>query len=250
MRTESAELQRFYASPLGQVAQATLIQRMTDAWGDLKGQRLAGFGYSAPVLDAFPDAERVIDMVPAAAGAVVRKNEVLVEEENWPLREASIDRLVILHGLEEAAQPHRLLREAWRVLTDDGRLVLIAANRHGFWTLIENSPLAAGRAYSRRQLLELLNRSMFAPTAQASALYFPPIAKLRRLAPMWERTAERLEPLRVPLPNVAGVVMVEARRSMAVPASGSKVEVLKPLLAGKGRRVAGLAAERERRKDR
>lgn len=244
MRTESLDLQRFYESPLGSLARRTLAERLVDAWGTLKGCRLAGFGFTSPVLDAFPAAERVIDMVPAGAGALVRPGEVLVEEANWPLRDASIDRLLIMHGLEEAPDPRRLLREAWRVLTDDGRLIVVAANRHGFWTLIENSPLAAGRAYSRRQLLQLLSRSLFAPTAQASALYFPPIAQLRRVAPLWERMAERLEPLGVPLPNVAGALLVEARRSMAVPISGSKVEVLGPALAPGRRAAAGLAAER------
>jgi len=95
----------------------------------------------------------------------------------------------------------------------------------------------------------LLNQSFFAPTAQASALYFPPIARLKPLAPLWERTAERLEPLAIPLPNVAGAILVEARRSMAVPASGSKLEVLGPVLGGV-RRPSAVAAERERRRAR
>ena len=88
---------------------------------------------------------------------------------------------------------------------------------------------------------------MFAPTAQASALYVPPIRQLGRIAPLWERTAERLEPLAIPLPSVAGVELVEARRALAAPASGSKAEALSGMFATGGRRVIGLAAERERR---
>ena len=68
MRTESAELRDFYASRLGRLAEQVLVQRMIDAWGDVKGQRVAGFGYAAPLLAAFPDAERTINLVPAKAG--------------------------------------------------------------------------------------------------------------------------------------------------------------------------------------
>ncbi|MEM9810141.1 MAG: methyltransferase domain-containing protein, partial [Pseudomonadota bacterium] len=239
----SEQLADFYATPLGGVAMQLLSDKVRDAWGPAKGLRLAGFGHAGPILQNFPLAERVIDMIPAAAGPLGKPGEVVVDDEAWPLREASIDRLLVIHGLEDAPDPRRLMREAWRVLTDDGRLIIIAANRHGFWTVFENSVMAAGRAYSRRQLVQLLEGSMFAPTAQASALYFPPIARLSRIALPWERMASRLEPLRMPLPNVAGALLVEARRSMAVPVQGSKVEVLRPLF-GQGRRSAGLAAER------
>jgi SAM-dependent methyltransferase len=247
LRTESGHLDLFYASPLGALAGQVLRQKLSDAWGDAKGLRVAGFGFCGPLLSVFPQAERLVSLLPAAAGAVPGEGVVLTDDENWPLPEASIDRLVLFHALEEAADPRRILREAWRVLTDDGRLILIAANRHGFWTLIENSPLAAGRAYSRRQLHELLASSLFAPTAQASALYFPPLARLRRIAPLWERTADRLEPLGIPLPNVAGALLMEARPSVAVPVSGSKVEVFGPVLAQGGRRVVGLSAQAGKR---
>jgi SAM-dependent methyltransferase len=247
LRTSSASLDRFYGGSLGQLAYQVLRQKLYAAWGDLGGLRVGGFGFTGGLLPIFPKAERVIDMAPAGAGAVIGPNTVLVEEENWPLREASLDRLVLFHALEEASDPRRILREAWRVLTDDGRLIIIAANRHGFWTLIENSPLAAGRPFSRRQLHELLAKGMFAPTAQASALYFPPLTQLRPIAPLWERTADRLEPLGIPLPNVAGALLIEARCSLAVPASGSKAEVFGPLLAPGRRRVVGLAAEKKRR---
>ncbi|MEM1380442.1 MAG: methyltransferase domain-containing protein [Pseudomonadota bacterium] len=244
MRITSEEFDRFYATPLGQVAEDVLRRKLSDAWGTCKGLRVAGFGYPHPLMPAFSEADHHVTMVPAAAGAVAARDEVLVEEGRWPLREASVDRLVIMHGLEETPDPSALLREAWRVLTDDGRLIIVAANRHGFWTLFENSPLAAGRAYSRGQLLRALGGAMFAPTAQAAALYFPPIRQLRRLATLWEQTAERLEPLSIPLPSVAGVELVEARRSMAAPASGTKSEALSGIFAAGGRRVVGLAAER------
>jgi SAM-dependent methyltransferase len=246
MRTSSEELSRFYATPLGAVALETLTGKVKDGWGELSGLRLASFGFGRAVLDAFPAAERSVSLMPAAAGPMGDAGEVVVEEASWPLRDASVDRLLVLHGLEECPDPRKLLREAWRVLTDDGRMIVIAANRHGFWTLFENSPFAAGRAWSQRRLFALLGDGLFAPTAKASALYFPPARQVVRFAPLWERTAGRLEPLGIPLPNIAGVVLVEARRSMAAPVSGSKAEVFGPLLSGQRTPSRGLAAGRNK----
>ncbi|MEM1409595.1 MAG: methyltransferase domain-containing protein [Pseudomonadota bacterium] len=246
MRITTDTLDTFYGTPLGRAAEQVVRAKLLDAWGACEGLCVAGFGYPRGVMDLFSSAQRVLSMVPAAAGTTAQSDDVLVDEDCWPLREASIDRLVVFHGLEETPDPRKLLREAWRVLTDDGRLIIIAANRHGFWTLFENSPLAAGRAWSRGQLHRLLGEAMFAATAQASALYFPPIRQLSRVAPLWERTAARLEPLRIPLPSVAGVELIEARRSLALPATGSKAEALPGILAAKGRRVVGVAAQREK----
>jgi SAM-dependent methyltransferase len=248
MRTSSEDLAAFYASPLGQKASAVVRQKLTDAWGDGGGLRIAGIGYTTPFLRVFSKSERVISLAPQGAGAIAGGREVLIEDERLPLRDASVDRLLLFHALEEASDPRRLLREAWRVLADDGRLIVAVANRHGLWTLFENSPLAAGRAFSRRQLTQLLGSVFFAPTAQASALYFPPTARLLPLAPLWERTAERLEPLAIPLPNIAGLVLTEARRSLAVPASGSKAEVLAPIFGG-ARRPAAAAERRPAARD-
>ncbi|MEE4208840.1 MAG: hypothetical protein V2I43_06210, partial [Parvularcula sp.] len=84
MRTSSEELERFYGTPLGRVALETVAQKVKDGWGELKGLRVASFGFGGPVLDVFPAAERSITLVPATAGPSGRPGEVLVEEGLWP----------------------------------------------------------------------------------------------------------------------------------------------------------------------
>nr|WP_246408430.1 methyltransferase domain-containing protein [Parvularcula dongshanensis] len=159
----------------------------------------------------------------------------VVSDFLWPLPDASVDRLLIVHGLEDVSGPRRMLREAWRVLADDGLMIVVCANRRGLWALVETTPFSVGRPYSRRQLDMLLQGAMFAPTAYATALHFPPVnhEALLRVAGSWERVGSAIGALGPPffLPNLAGVNLIEARKSMAVPIKGSKAEVLRGVFA-------------------
>ncbi|MEL7487606.1 MAG: methyltransferase domain-containing protein, partial [Pseudomonadota bacterium] len=157
MRTDILDLHRFYETPLGGKAAAFIGARLAEVWGDGVGLRIGGFGYAGPFLKAFPEAERRLNFAPEAQGVVHWPPEkpnasALVADTHWPLPDASLDRVLIVHGLEETHDPHRLMREIWRVLAPDGRLVVVAAHRRGFWSALDMSPFAAGRPYSRRQL--------------------------------------------------------------------------------------------------
>lgn len=53
--------------------------------------------------------------------------------EAMPLRTKSLDHLLIQHVLEFSQQPHQILREAERVLVDDGHLTLCLINPLSLW---------------------------------------------------------------------------------------------------------------------
>jgi SAM-dependent methyltransferase len=218
MRTDILDLHAFYERALGRAAQAVIAGHLKDRWGDGAGLRIAGFGHATPYLAAFSRAERALSLAPGAQGAMpwppgAPNRATLVEEASWPLPDASIDRLLIIHGLEEAADPHRLLREAWRVLAGQGRILIVVAHRQGVWSLIDTTPFAHGRPYLRRQLMTLLSDSLFRPLEWQGALYFPPLDSrmLLRIAPAWERAGARLWPV------LGGVVMIEASKELAAP---------------------------------
>lgn len=239
MRTDILDIEAFYASPLGQAVAGFIGGRISEAWQDMAGLRVAGFGYTAPYMPLFEGAERTLCLVPEGMGFVAPMtacNACLTADLYWPLPDASIDRIVIIHGLEEAAAPRRLMREVWRVLADDGRLIVVAPHRRGPWAMVESTPFSAGRPWSRRQLSTLLESAMFTPAAFTSALYFPPLdfPFMIRASKAWERAGEHL------WSALAGVTLVEARKEIAMPVSGTKAEVLK---AGAGRvlRPAGLS---------
>ncbi|MFQ5563373.1 MAG: class I SAM-dependent methyltransferase [Parvularculaceae bacterium] len=224
MRTDVLDLHAFYDGSLGATARGFIEAWLRAAWGEAARLRVAGFGYAAPYLDLFSAAERVLALSPAAQGVMRWPDPVeqtgakncacLVEENHWPLPDASIDRMLIVHGLEETSEPRRLMREIWRVLADDGRLIVIAPHRRGLWSMIDSTPFAAGRPYLKRQLETLFENSMFRARAWGAALYFPPFAArfMLRAAPAWERAGGRV------WPGFGGVLIAEAEKELMAPA--------------------------------
>ena len=153
--------------------------------------------------------------MPARQGIVHWPNDranlaALADENELPLADASVDRVLLVHELENTENASTLLREVWRVLTSGGRLLVVVPNRRGLWSRFERSPFGQGRPYSRGQISSLLKDALFQPTERAQALYLPPFRSrtLLRTAPAWERAGPPLAP------GLGGVLLVEADKQI------------------------------------
>lgn len=71
------------------------------------------------------------------------RGQVNTDPRFLPFKSDSIDQLLIQHMLEFAEHPHQLLREADRVLADDGKIILFCFNPLSLWGL--------KRLFSRRK---------------------------------------------------------------------------------------------------
>ncbi|MCX8102393.1 MAG: class I SAM-dependent methyltransferase [Geminicoccaceae bacterium] len=214
MRPEVDELVSFYQGREGQLARRLVAARLRALWPDVRGLRLLGLGFAAPYLGLFEDeAARSIAFMPAAQGARAWPSQApsrtaLVREDELPLADRSIDRVLLVHALELSERVDRLLREVWRVLADNGRLIAVVPNRHGAWCLSERTPFGHGRPYSCGQLEKLLARRLFEPVAEARALYLPPTRSgfLLKAAIPVERLGLKL------VHELSGVVILEAEK--------------------------------------
>ena len=183
MRTDALDIARFYRTPPGRAARDMVQRRILALWPDVDGLDMLGFGYAPPYLEPFRGrARRTIAFMPAAQGAVpwpapgVGKGglSMLGDEQRFAFKEALFDRVILVHALEEAADPARLLREVWRVMAPEGRLLVIAAHRTGLWSRADSTPFGHGRPFTRSQLTGLLSDSLFEPIAWSRALFTPP----------------------------------------------------------------------------
>ena len=69
MRPDVIDLNHFYASGLGQVAQRMIRRRIRELWPSTSGLSVLGLGYATPYLRPFRErAERVVAVMPANQG--------------------------------------------------------------------------------------------------------------------------------------------------------------------------------------
>ena len=239
MHADIVDLRSFYASLLGRLTETSIAGALTSIWAPIPGERLLGLGYALPWLDRFgADAERTFAFMPATQGAVNWPPKgpsatALVFDEELPLPDSSIDRILMVHALEHSEDPHETLKEMWRVLAPNGRLVVVVPNRRGVWARLEHTPFGTGRPYSRGQLVKTLRDSNFTPGPSAEALFFPP--SRRRAMLRFHATLERAG--RKFWPMFSGVIIMEAQKRLyqGIPVSRrSSRRVFVPVLSPQG----------------
>ncbi|WP_411956572.1 class I SAM-dependent methyltransferase [Paracoccus homiensis] len=236
MHHDIEDLRRFYYQrSLGRVVQRILRDRLILRWQPArsKGMNVAGYGFAAPMLRPYlAPARRVTALMPGPQGVMgwpagMPNHSVLCDETAWPLETGSLDRLVMLHGLETSDHPAALLAEAWRVLGPGGRMIVMVPNRAGLWAASDRTPFGLGRSYTAGQLETQMRKAGFVSGWSGSAVYIPPSDRRfwLRSAQMWERAGARISRV-----LIAGVVMVELSKQTRAPIGpGVKVHVPNPL---------------------
>jgi SAM-dependent methyltransferase len=246
MSLDVVDLRNFYSQRLGVVARRFVGRGIRALWKNTAGERVLGIGYTTPYLGLFrEEAERCLAFMPAAQGVVKWPTArptlaSLVDEFDMPLPDSAMDRILLVHSLENSADAAALLREVWRVLSAGGKLLAVVPNRRGLWARMDTTPFGHGRPYSRTQIIQLLRDAWFTPTSWGEALYVPPIPRgwFLRSAVAWERTGATLSA------PFAGVHLVEATKQVyrAIPARRERrqlVPAFNPALAPSPR-VSGL----------
>ena len=202
----------FYGSARGGVACRLLRRKLLQIWPDLTRQDVLGLGFASPYLRAWRgQAARCIAASPSHTSParwpqIAPNLACAVEEHVLPFPDLSFDRVLLVHGLEVAESPRAMLREVWRVLKDDGRLLVVTPNRIGLWAQVESTPFGHGQPYSSGQIGRLLTAQMFRVERREFALYLPP-SRLRlvlRSARVWEQAGHAV------VPHLGGVTITEA----------------------------------------
>jgi SAM-dependent methyltransferase len=253
MWMDVSDLRDFYASPLGSVTRRFVRRRIRSFWPDMRGYDVLGLGYATPFLSPFREsANRVVAFMPAAQGVVPWPSEgsalsSLVDEMALPLPDLAMDRVLLVHAFESAEALRPLMREVWRVMAPEGRLLVVVPNRSGMWARTERTPFGYGHPYSQRQLTRILGECMFETETVDYSLFMPPmrLRLLMRSSSAWEDAGHRF------WRGFGGVLMVEAcKRVTAI--SGDKQRVFRPVTElARGRWVrpaAGATAMKRTRK--
>jgi SAM-dependent methyltransferase len=253
MRPTLQDLLDFYASPLGQAVRHLVAQRVRSAWRNVRGMRVAGIGYATPYLRAMKaEAERVVALMPRPQGCIHwpedgRNVATMFEEPDLPLPDNSMDCVLAVHCLEMCDDSEALLREFWRVLRPEGRLLLVLPNRRGLWARADHTPLGVGHPYSHGQITLKLQHAMFSTLANMPCVFMPPVSWRMMLhgAPAWERIGRRA------WPALSGVLVIEARKELHGVIGPAEVRLrpaaARPAMAGYAVRRTAVVREGKRR---
>ncbi len=220
MPDDLRDVTEFYASRRGRVASRLLRRRLGTLWPDLSRQCVLGLGHTQPFLSLWEQQARlcIAGEVRAAADThLLASASCLVYEHRLPFADLGFDRILLGHVLETSLNTPRLLREIWRVLKDDGRLLLMVPNRRGLWAHVENTPFGQGAPSSKRQIERRLADALFRVERIDGALWLPPVdlRPMLRLGHLAERTGARVAP------QLSGVLLIEAVKDIyaALPAA-------------------------------
>jgi len=216
MPQDVRDLAAFYESPLGQLAWRAILREVQNFWPDVRNYRLLGYGFAIPYLPALRGVERAIAAMPAPLGVIAWPEEknaaLLCEEDALPFPDVFFDRILIVHGLESSESLRGLLRQLWRVLAPEGRILLVAPNRASLWAQVQKSPFGHGRPFSKMELEGLMKEALFEPGRWRRALYAPPFESVTGSGNHWEKMGRRL------FGGIGGVHVVEAAKSLYAPA--------------------------------
>lgn len=142
--------------------------------------RLLGLGFPMPWMSALklPEASLCATTVPVTQQARDAGLRICrVDATSLPFADALYDQLLLVHMLEHAPSPRRLLRECWRVLAPAGELLLLVPDRG----LLPHA--GPGQCFGARRLRELLADAMFETLEQhpapVSARCFAPSTAFR-----------------------------------------------------------------------
>ncbi|WP_224813921.1 hypothetical protein [Hasllibacter sp. MH4015] len=234
MHLDVVDLRQFYyRTPLGRIAQKAVRDRMLELWPSAKGQTVVGFGFAVPLLRPYlAEAERVIGVMPAEQGVMpwpagLQNVSTLCRENLWPIATGSVDKLILMHGLETSEHPISVLDECERVLSDSGRVLFVVPNRRGLWARRDATPFGFGRPYSLGQLEAQVEACDFVPKRHAAALFSPPSEHR-----FWLRSADMLERYggKLSRDRAGGVILLEAAKQVpARPRPGLAEKVRRPL---------------------
>lgn len=209
-------LREFYTSALGRRVAAVLLRAMRRAWPDCAGDDLAALGFVLPFLDSFArDCTRIIPMMPGYQGAMAwppagGNRMLLVNERVLPLKSGSVNRVLVLHTLENSRASGKMLEELWRVLVPGGRALVLVPNRRGLWSQAASTPFGCGQPYSLQQIGKRLGGKRFTLVSYRTCLFTPPVSRrwFLRLSPVMEWLGGLV------LPESGGVILMEVEKQI------------------------------------
>lgn len=205
-----APLAQWYSTSLGQSIAVSLESELGSRLTDVFGYQGLQVGNLVPGMHLLAGAGLQRNLVLDAPGADA---DIHGDVLSLPVASGTMKAVAFFHTLDFCDHPHQALREANRVLTDDGQLIVVGFNpysafgaRHALTAWRRREPWN-GRFYPRHRVSDWLSVLDYRVLDSTAIFMRPPVNNdtvLRRLA--------RLEKLHRWFGGIGGVYVMRARK--------------------------------------
>lgn len=233
------QLRDWYAGPLGSAVLDTVETKLEDILPEIFGYQGLQVGQISPGKNLLASAG-LYRRVVVDSESDVDNVQISGELEHLPISSNCVNLVFYPHSLEFCENPHGALREADRVLTADGHLLILGINPYSMFGIaravggLRNSVPWCGRTYSRSRLTDWLSVLGFRTIKVETVFLRPPVARRRILK--GARHIERAQPV---AGFVGGIYLIHARK-----VSTTLTRVRPQWRTGRGRLITGAFAQR------
>jgi len=232
-------LRDWYQTSLGEAVLDTVSEKCDDILPGIFGYQGLQVGQIAPHRELLASAglhrRIVIDSYAKTTSA-----QISGELEHLPISSNRMNLVFFPHSLEFCSNPHAALREADRVLTADGHLLLLGFNPYsqfGLRRIFGRSVPWTGNTYSRARIQDWLSVLGFRIVTAETVFLRPPVDR-----PSILRRTRYIEHVQRFLGFVGGVYLIHARKQ-SIPMTLTRQTWMQP----QGRLVTGAFAQRSTR---
>ena len=178
-----ALMQSWFEDEPGNIVAAIEYRMLQRVLPDLFGYHIVQLGCHHPA--GLIDSSRISHRIFIELGTdPVPNTGMRCREDALPIASSSIDVLMIPHVLEFAADPHRVLREAERVLVGEGHIVVLGFNPwslFGCWSMLwrwQGNPPWSGRYITSTRIKDWLKLLGFDIVGNVKASFRPPLKRM------------------------------------------------------------------------
>ncbi len=233
------DLRTWYQSSLGTAVLDTVADKFDEILPGIFGYQGVQVGQIAPGRELLSSAglhrRLVIDSFANESGS-----HISADVEHLPISSDCVNLVFYPHALEFCESPHGALREADRILTDDGHLIVMGFNPYstfGVRRLLGRVTPWNGKSYSRARVQDWLSVLGFRIVSTETVFLRPPLNR-----PGLLRKTRGIEKTQRFLGLAGGVYLIHARKQ-TIPMTMARQQWLKP----RGRLVTGAFAQRSGR---
>jgi len=173
-----ANIEDWYLSATGQYLLEELEGRLSPILATTFGYYSLQVG-CAGLADRLQQACRVKHQF--TLGEADQENHIQANPSMLPVASDSVDLVILMHHLSNTSEPHAILREVFRILIPEGKLVIIDFNPKSFWGLrhflqswLEHVPFN-GHFYTAKRIDDWMRLLGFDQNRLYRIGYLPPI---------------------------------------------------------------------------